>query len=536
MRWFLALYLCLIFALPCVVRAQDPVTTADSCTQVTFDGRPLFSVCGNLGPYNPSQRSLFITEHLKQLADDPSFSPTEFSLKDGAGSTQIVAGDLIVATVTADDALAAGETGPAVAAKRLTAIQNAVRDYRSERQPKRLWASALWSLIGTILACVLIWRLLRGTTLILKALKSRQIRGVQVQQLTIVSSLRIALLLSYLTRTAALLITAGLLYGYLLFVLALFPWTRGYAGNLTAAVLAQLGIIGSAILIALPKLLIICLIIFAAFCINKFINVIFSGIERGDITFGPIDAEIAAPTHRIIRYLLIALTVAAIFPYIPGSKSAGFEGVSVFVGILGSLASASAASNLVAGIVVTYLRPFRIGDRIKINDTVGDVVSRSDLMTTVRTIKNVDVCIPNSLLLQAHILNYSNMAKDPGLILHTTVSIGYDAPWRQIHDLLLSAARDTEGINAEPSPFVLQKSLDDFYITYEINVYTSLPNSQSATYSSLHQNIQDKFNEAGVEIMSPHYKSLRDGNTIAIPEQYRPEGYTPSGFKLDDSP
>jgi len=157
-------------------------------------------------------------------------------------------------------------------------------------------------------------------------------------------------------------------------------------------------------------------------------------------------------------------------------------------------------------------------------------------MTTVRTIKNVDVCIPNSLLLQAHILNYSNMAKDPGLILHTTVSIGYDAPWRQIHDLLLSAARDTEGINAEPSPFVLQKSLDDFYITYEINVYTSLPNSQSATYSSLHQNIQDKFNEAGVEIMSPHYKSLRDGNTIAIPEQYRPEGYTPSGFKLDDSP
>jgi len=233
--------------------------------------------------------------------------------------------------------------------------------------------------------------------------------------------------------------------------------------------------------------------------------------------------------------LLVALTVAAIFPYIPGSKSPGFEGVSVFVGILGSLASASAASNLVAGIVVTYLRPFRIGDRVKINDTVGDVISRTDLMTTVRTIKNVDICIPNSLLLQAHILNYSAQAREKGLILHTAVTIGYDAPWRQVHDLLIAAANDTPGINSEPPPFVLQTSLDDFYVTYEINAYTSLPNNQSPIYSALHANIQDKFNEAGVEIMSPHYNSLRDGNTIAIPETYRPAGYTVPTFRINES-
>lgn len=533
MRWLLSIYLCLLLCVP-AVKAQDPVTTGDTCTQVTFDGQSLFAVCGNLGPYSPQQRAVFINDHLKQLASDSSFNPGELSIKEGAGSTQIVAEDLIVATVTANDALAAGEPGPALAAKRLTALQAAISNYRSERKPKRLLISGIWTVLATILVCLLLWWLLRGVTYLLQVLRSREVRGIQLQSLTLISSARIAFVISSVVRIAEYILAAGILYGYLVIVLGLFPWTRGYASNLSSAVLSQLTIIGGAILLALPKLVIICLIVFAAFCINKLINVIFAGIEGGDVTIGPIDAEIAAPTHRIVRYLLIALTVAAVFPYIPGSKSAGFEGVSVFVGILGSLASASAASNLVAGIVVTYLRPFRIGDRIKVNETIGDVVSRSDLMTTIRTIKNVNICIPNSLLLQAHILNYSVMAKDPGLILHTSVTIGYDAPWRQVHELLLAAARDTEGLNPEPPPFVLQKSLDDFYVTYEINGYTSLPNGQSATYSNLHKNIQDKFNEAGLEIMSPHYKSLRDGNVIAIPEQYRPADYTAPSFRVDD--
>ena len=187
---------------------------------------------------------------------------------------------------------------------------------------------------------------------------------------------------------------------------------------------------------------------------------------------------------------------------------------------------------MVAGIVLTYMRPFRLGDRVKIAETMGDVVEKTLLVTRVRTIKNVDVSIPNAMVLGSHIINFSSSAKNKGLILHTTVTIGYDVPWKKVHELLLSAANESNNLLKEPSPFILQTSLDDSYVSYELNVYTNQPTLMAKIYSDLHQNIQDRFNEAGIEIMSPHYSAVRDGNATAIPEEYLPKGYSPKHFRI----
>ena len=207
-----------------------------------------------------------------------------------------------------------------------------------------------------------------------------------------------------------------------------------------------------------------------------------------------------------------------IFPYLPGSDSPVFRGVSVFLGVLISLGSTSLISNAMAGLVITYMRPYKIGDRIKVDDIVGDVTEKTMMITRIRTIKNEDVTIPNAKVLTGYTINYSTpVVETEGLIIYTSVSIGYSAPWRKAHDLLIKAAEATEGVSKNPRPFVLQTDLDDFYIRYQINAFTKNPKISTVIKSDLHKNIQDQFNKAGVEIMSPHYRADRDGSEITIP-------------------
>ncbi|HEX6974471.1 MAG TPA: mechanosensitive ion channel domain-containing protein, partial [Vicinamibacterales bacterium] len=177
----------------------------------------------------------------------------------------------------------------------------------------------------------------------------------------------------------------------------------------------------------------------------------------------------------------------------------------------------------------------RIGERVKVGDAFGDIIETSLLVTRVRTIKNENITIPNGIVLSSAVTNYSRAARTLGLILHTSVTIGYDAPWRKIHDLLLDAARGTPGILPEPHPFVWQTALNDFYVTYEINAYTDQPNHMIDIYAALHARIQDTFYAAGVEIMSPHFTAIRDGNTIAIPEASRPADYRAPSFRVEDT-
>jgi small-conductance mechanosensitive channel len=202
------------------------------------------------------------------------------------------------------------------------------------------------------------------------------------------------------------------------------------------------------------------------------------------------------------------------------------------MGLLVSLSSSSALSNVIAGIILTYTRAFRRGDIVHIGETLGEVTVKRLLVTRVRSYHNVVVSIPNSLVLTTQVLNYTALARDRGLILHTSVTIGYDAPWRRVHELLIAAAARTEGVLTEPSPFVLQTALNDFSVTYELNAFVASAAPMRGTYSGLHANIQECFNEAGVEIMSPNYFALRDGNPVTTPSQHLPRDYAAPAFRV----
>ncbi len=301
-------------------------------------------------------------------------------------------------------------------------------------------------------------------------------------------------------------------------VMILLPWTRPSA-NLVVRYLADpIGAMWHSFIDYLPNAVFLVAIAVATYVVLSLMRLLFAEIARGTIELENFPPEWATPTFNLLRVLVIALAFVAAFPYIPGSKSPAFQGVSIFLGLLVSLSSSSAISNVIAGAILTYTSAFKMGDRVRIGESEGDVVKTALLVTQVRTIKNEVVSIPNATVLSVQVVNYSRLAQSAGLILHTEVTIGYSSPWRTVHALLIDAALRTPGILSEPAPFVLQRALSDFYVAYQLNAYTRDAQRMIDTYSFLHQAIQDSFAAGGVEIMSPHYTSLRSGRESTIPD------------------
>ena len=297
---------------------------------------------------------------------------------------------------------------------------------------------------------------------------------------------------------------AGVLY--LDYVLHLFPWTRLFAARLWTLLLDPLRSMGderagddsrsdlsghSGIRDAL---------------LLKTIRLFFMALAEGTTPLVHFERDWAWPTYRLVRFFVIAFALVVAYPYIPGSQSDAFKGISLFLGVVVSLGSSSVIGNIIAGYTMIYRRAFRVGDRVKIEDHVGDITESRLLVTHLRTPKNEEIVIPNSIILNNSVVNYSTLAREGRLILHTTVGIGYETPWRQVEAMLLEAAARTEGVLREPKPFVLQKQLGSFDVTYEINVYCGDAQAMNRLYTQLHRNILDQFNEYGVQIMTPAYE------------------------------
>ncbi|MGB7873410.1 MAG: mechanosensitive ion channel domain-containing protein [Anaerolineales bacterium] len=313
----------------------------------------------------------------------------------------------------------------------------------------------------------------------------------------------------------------------LTFALSFFPGTHGFISGVIDRLGEMLMGAVESIIGYLPNLFTLILIVIVTRYTLKLLRFFHEGINSKKIKVAGLHPELTEPTFQLLRFMIVTLALVAAYPFLPGSDSPVFRGITIFVGFLLSLGSTSLVTNIVSGIVLTYTRGLRIGDRVKIGATVGDVLERTMLVTRIRTIKNVVVTIPNGMVLNNEIINYNAPMLEEGLILNTTVTIGYDVPWRKVHDLLIQAALATRDIQSEQKPFVLQTSLDDYYVSYELNAYTHAPERMAVIYSELHQNIQDWFNEAGVEIMSPGYTALREGDEATIPAQYRSHGPVP---------
>jgi small-conductance mechanosensitive channel len=502
---------------------------------VILRGDTLWVVRTPLGAFTSQERAAAVLARLRRLARDPKASRDSVRAVDDGVTTSVVVGDVVVGTITEADAAAAGTSRAELAATALPAIRRAL-------QRESLWGivrlaafgllKAILATIALIMAVRLLNRAVPAATARLESWRGSRIPTLRIQRLELLSASRLTDLLKLAVRAIRIAIVLVLLFYYIPLVFSFFPWTRTFAGTLFDYVATPLGALWNGIIGYVPSLFYLVVIVTATHYGLRFVKLFFDGLERGTLQLRGFYPEWAQPTFKIVRILVFAFALVVAFPYLPGSESGAFKGVSVFLGVLVSFGSAGAIGNVVAGVVLTYMRPFAIGDRVRIADTVGDVVERSLLVTRVRTPKHVEITIPNAMVLASHIINYSAAALDGGVILHTGVTIGYDAPWRRVHELLIAAAAKTDGVLAEPKPFVLQTALNDFYVSYELNVYTERPNEMPRIYSDLHQHIQDAFNEAGVEIMSPHYGALRDGNRIAIPDAYVPKTYQTPGWRL----
>ncbi|WP_347355897.1 mechanosensitive ion channel family protein [Bdellovibrio sp.] len=353
------------------------------------------------------------------------------------------------------------------------------------------------------------------------ALRDGRIRPLKFHNFEIITAQAMVSAICGLLKALRVVATLLVLYFYFSLVFSFFPETHYLSENMLQYILTPLKEVFKTILEYIPKAFYIIIIIFVMRYLLKVIRMFFQRIESGYLKIEGFHAEWAKPTYKLVRILVFAFTLIIIFPHLPGSSSPAFQGVSVFLGLLISLGSSSAISNMVAGLVITYMRPFQIGDRVKIGPTIGDVVEKNLLVTRIRTIKNVDITIPNSNILSSHIMNYSAVADSHGLILNPRITIGYDTNWRRVHQLMLDAAARTEGLMKDPKPFIFQTDLGNSYVEYELNVHTHLANKFDDVYSDLRKNLQDCFNEAKVEIMSPTYHSLRDGNEVHIPPEYK---------------
>lgn len=361
---------------------------------------------------------------------------------------------------------------------------------------------------------------------------NKRIRSIKLQEQELLNAEEITKLSSTVTSTLRRLVNIFLFSALAVVILTQFEKTTHIPETVWKYVSEQYLALQQEFLDFIPNLIFILIVAFIAHFVIRIVKLVFDGLDRGRIQIDGFYQEWARPTFVLARLLIIAFSFIIIFPYMPGSQSPALKGLSIFIGVLVSLGSTSAITNIIAGIAITYMRAFQTGDRVRIAETTGDIVEKSLLVTRVRTPKNVVISIPNSMVMNNHIVNYSTHAKAAGVVLHMSVTIGYDVPWRKVHELLIAASHEVEWIEGSENSFVLQKALGDFSVEYEINVLSRQPRKTPQIYSQLNQAIQDKFNEAGIEIMSPTFSGVRDANSINIPEEYVSKDYQAEPFKL----
>jgi small-conductance mechanosensitive channel len=539
LRSWAAAALCVCLAVPAAAQGSASDSQAaiarDSSTQsapLVVRGDTALIVPTRYGAFTAAQRAAAIETRLRGLT---RVRLDSLALVPGDAATDIVAGDVILMTVTDADAAAAGSPRERLAAQFRDALWAQVSKVSLAETLRVLGVGAALTVLATLVLLVLLRLVRRGilrAEALLAALKPGGLPSLRIKTLELLTAEQVAQGLAAVLRFLRVAVIVLLLYFYLPLVLGFFPWTEPYADRLLGYVLDPLSRVGWGILEYLPNIAFIAVIVVITRYALVVVRAVFTAIERGTLTFGGFEPEWAEPTYKIARFLVIAFVLVVIFPYLPGAQSEAFKGISLFLGLLVSLGSSSAISNIIAGVVLTYTRAFSVGDRVNIGETTGDVVAKSLLVTRVRTVKNVDVTIPNAMVLSAHVLNYTAMARAEGLVIHTSVTIGYDVPWRQVHELLITAASKVPELLKDPKPFVLQTALGDFSVAYEINALTRSERGYAEIYSALHAEIQDAFNAAGVEIMSPQYHALRDGNTATTPEAARPAGYVPPAFRV----
>lgn len=495
-----------VYAQPAAGPADgDEVATAP----VEIDGIVLFRVRG-VSSYPAAARAQLIRERIEAFASDSTVSVDALQVVERGGLLAIAAGERVIMSVVEADAAIEQVSREDLARTHLLRVRQAIVEYRAARSPAAIRAAALNTLAASLAllaaVVVLLWVWRRLDTLLTRRLQAR-IHTVGIQSFEVMRADKIwAAVRNGLIGIRTLILFAGGLV-YVGYVLAQWPWTHGFSQDLAGFVLGPLQVLAGGLVANIPQLVFLAVLFVVVRFLLRLVRLFFEAVGRGTVTLANFDADWAQPTYKIVRVAIVAFGLIVAYPYIPGSQSEAFKGVSLFIGIVFSLGSSSAVSNIIAGYMMTYRRAFKVGDRVKIGDAVGDVIEMRLQVTHLKSFKNEEIVIPNSEILSGEVVNYSSLAKSQGLILHTEVGIGYETPWRQVEAMLLEAASRCSPPAAEPPrAFVLLKKLGDFAVTYELNLYCTDIKTMLPLYTAMHRNVLDVFNEYGVQIMTPAYE------------------------------
>lgn len=513
-----------------------PIDTpvAEEGAPVIVNGRELFRVEARIGSVTATERANLISEHISQLANNPFSGDVVIEIHDVHGSTDIVANGEVLVTITDADAIAAGRENQELAQEWAAAIQVAIAEGQELLSGRPLVEGAGITLATLLGLAILLWLInWAGNWLVDKVDPSTESGRIphRLAQSEFYQSGSFSRIVRLLFRILKVSLALFLILFAIPVILRSFPQTRGLGVRMGGLLLDPLSELWDGFVTLLPELAFLLVLAGLTWLATRLIAIFFREVERGVIRLPSFEPEWAPFTGRMISFLLTIAAVIVGFTSLPFSELPVFQGISAFLALLLTLASSSAIANIIAGIILTYTGAFQLGDIVEIQKTRGEVTGKYLLTTRLRTFKNELVSVPNSLVLSSSVTNFSRLARENGLTLYTTVTIGYDVPWQKVHELLIAAATDSEDILKSPKPFVLQTSLNDYHISYELNAYTRKPEILPRLYSRLHQNIQTRFNSAGVEIMSPAFAALRDGNAITLPPEFLPDNYNPPAFR-----
>lgn len=516
----------ILFLLSTVAHGQDIDSLSADLSMprgypVVLGKDTICKIYNGLGSFSAEERSIKSSQIIKEIAKDYLYNKDSLTIAHDGNLAEIFAKDKPVLFVTPADARIMGMGVDTLASIYRDKIQNAIQAYSRETSWKTISMQVLFS-VGILAVSFFLIRFLnrffkRRVVVYIKGKEAQWFRGVSIKNYKLIDSGHELKVVLWFVNALRILLIVLLLYITLPLVFSIFPTTESLAKTLFSWILSPVKAILHGIWASLPNIAMILVIWFAMRYILKGLKYLMGEIEAQRLVINGFYPDWAPATYNILKILLYAFTIVIIFPYIPGSDSAIFKGVSVFVGVVFSLGSSSVIANMIAGMVITYMRPFTIGDHIKIGEVTGDVLEKSAFATRVMTSKKEVVTIPNTTILSNNVTNYTTTAKEQsGVIFNTTITIGYDVAWRKVHTMLAEAAKRTAEIEADPAPYVLQTALNDYNVSYQLCAYTRFPEHQAAIYSELHQNIQDVFNENEVEILSPAYNAIRNGDALTI--------------------
>ncbi len=511
-RWFLVVAMSGFFLVG--TQAQEQTVTNDTAV-VLFHGKELITV-SRISSVSAEARAETLQRRFKRQAKSPLVSTENFSVyhDDDLEVSVIMSGVEILTSVWEVDAKFHDVPREQLAEEWCDEIKKGIEQYRKDYTSEAIVKSSVFAALASV-AFLIIWFVLR--LLCRKERKALEKKFAGQKMFKFLDGDSLVTINGNLVKFIRAVVMIWVFVIYLNLVLSFFPWTFNLSAKLFEMVSTPLINFGHDFVKNLPNLFALIVIGVIVWFVLRSLKHIFNQIGEGKVRINGFYRDWADPTYRLVRIVIIVFAAVIAFPFIPGSSSPAFKGISIFMGVLLSLGSTSAVGNIVAGLVLTYMRPFVSNDFVEISGLRGTVVSRGTFSTRLRTPTNEIISIPNASVSANHIINFSRMAEKGGVNVGATVTIGYDEPWRKIHELLIASAKDVPDVLENPPPKVLQLSLDDFYVKYKLIVTTKHPERRFPMRSNLYQNIQDNFAKAGVEIMSPHYQYNRTGNESTIP-------------------